>query len=112
MSNRMIANNFNKPVVYGVVGQGRVMKYCGDQMTNSLRVAFDYNVYRMELVAPLVYLLIKVRSFYLPRSTYDLTVALTTISALLQLQQLTYNQVYKARLGLLKANRLVGQDLL
>lgn len=102
----MIANNFNKPVVYGVVGQGRVMKYCGDQMTNSLRVAFDYNVYRMELVAPLVYLLIKVRSFYLPRSTYDLTVAL------LQLQQLTYNQVYKARLGLLKANRLVGQDLL
>jgi hypothetical protein len=51
----------------------------------------------MELVAPLVYLLIKVRSFYLPRSTYDLTATLTTISALLQLQQLTCNQVYNTR---------------
>jgi hypothetical protein len=51
----------------------------------------------MELVAPLIYLLIKVRSFYLPRSTYDLTVALTTIPTLMQLQQLTCNQVYKAR---------------
>ncbi|RCH90887.1 hypothetical protein CU098_009988, partial [Rhizopus stolonifer] len=54
MVNRMIANKVNKPVDYGVVGQG---------------AGFDYDVYRMELVAPLVYLLIKARSFYLPRST-------------------------------------------
>ncbi|RCI04013.1 hypothetical protein CU098_011980 [Rhizopus stolonifer] len=80
--NRMIANKVSKPVDYGVVGQG---------------AGFDYDVYRMELVAPLVYLPIKVRSFYLPRSTCDLTVALTTIPTLLQLQQLTCNQVYKIR---------------
>lgn len=72
-------------------------------MTNSLRVGFDYDIYRMELVAPLVYLLIKVRSFYIPRSTYDLTVALTTIPTLLQLQQLTCNQVSKARRNIVSA---------
>ncbi|KAI9356844.1 hypothetical protein BD770DRAFT_100266 [Pilaira anomala] len=86
MINRMIDNNVSKPVVYGVVGQG-----------------FDFDVYKMELVAPLVYLLIKVRSFYLPRSTYDLTVALTTIPALLKLQQLTCNQVYKTRRNIMSA---------
>ncbi|KAI7869890.1 hypothetical protein BDF14DRAFT_1879638 [Spinellus fusiger] len=58
---------------------------------------FDYDIYRMELVAPFIYLMIKARSFHLPRTTYDLTVALTTIPALMQLQQLTYNQVIKAR---------------
>ncbi|KAI8641013.1 hypothetical protein BD408DRAFT_418940 [Parasitella parasitica] len=80
MINRMIANKVYKPVDYVFVGQG-----------------FDYEVYRMELVAPYFYLLIKVRSLYLPRSKYNLTVALTTIPTLLQLQQLTCNQVHKAR---------------
>ncbi|CAO3678056.1 unnamed protein product [Rhizopus stolonifer] len=86
MINRMVANKINNPVVYGVVVQG-----------------FGCDVYRMELVAPLVYLLIKVRSFYLPRSTCDLTVALTTIPTLLQLQQLTCNQVDKTRRNIMSA---------
>jgi hypothetical protein len=51
----------------------------------------------MELVAPFIYLFIKMRSFYIPRSTYDFHVTLTTIPALLQLQQLTISQISHAR---------------
>ncbi|KAG1473409.1 hypothetical protein G6F56_000965 [Rhizopus delemar] len=91
--NRMIANKVSKPVDYGVVGQG---------------AGFDYDVYRMELVAPLVYLPIKVRSFYLPRSTCDLTVALTTIPTLLQLQQLTCNQPLSAAYADAAGYRKIG----
>lgn len=51
----------------------------------------------MVLIAPYVYLLVKMCSFYFPRDAYDLSATLTTIPLVLQLYQLIMNQIMQAR---------------
>lgn len=77
MLNHFIFKDHNRqPVVYGVVARGH-----------------QSGIYRMELVAPCVYILTKLRSFYFPRSLKDLEVLQGAIPALLQLKQLVLDRI-------------------
>ncbi len=98
MLKQLIANKYDNFVVYVVIGQGKIMcQYRKEQTANFLKSGFDFDVYKMELVTPLLYLMIKMHSFYLPRSLYDVATALSAIPTLLQSKEFTCNKICKAR---------------
>lgn len=78
--NRMTEYNIKKPIVYGVVIEG-----------------FKWEIYRMELIAPAVYLFANIRKFFAPRGLDDFYVLSNTIPALLQLNQLVMDEVETTR---------------
>ncbi|KAI7895069.1 uncharacterized protein EV154DRAFT_496853 [Mucor mucedo] len=82
MINRFILNKINNSVVYGVVGPDHDRQY---------------DIYQMDLVSPKTYLMIKIRSFFVPRMVCDFNVAGNTIPALVQLKTLVTVQVDVAR---------------
>ncbi|KAG2227521.1 hypothetical protein INT45_002206 [Circinella minor] len=74
--NRLIEHGAANPVVYGVLVYGHTC-----------------SIYKMALVGPKVYVMIKMKVCFLPRSFEDLHVAIHTLSCFIQLRDLVCDEV-------------------
>ncbi|KAI9243517.1 hypothetical protein BY458DRAFT_561199 [Sporodiniella umbellata] len=74
--NRFIENGANSPAVYGVLVYG-----------------FSCSIYKMNLVAPKAYTMVKIRTCFLPRCSEDFHVVVNTLSSFLQLRDLVCEQI-------------------
>lgn len=74
--NRFIEHGANSPTVYGVLVYG-----------------FRCSIYKMNLVAPKVYTMVKIRTCFLPRCSEDFHIVINTLSSFLQLRDLVCEQI-------------------
>ncbi|KAI9485806.1 MAG: hypothetical protein EXX96DRAFT_645714 [Benjaminiella poitrasii] len=88
--NRFVEHSANNPAVYGVLVYG-----------------FICSMYKITLVAPKVYVTMKIRKCFLPRCSEDFHVAINTLSSFSQLRDLVYEQVQ-----LIAANKRKTSDIL
>ncbi|KAG1446872.1 hypothetical protein G6F56_009436 [Rhizopus delemar] len=89
--NCFIEHGANNPVVYGVLVYG-----------------FSCSMYKMTLVAPKVYVMVKIRKCFLPRCSEDFHVAINTLSSFSQSRDLVCEQVQLIAANKRKISGILG----
>lgn len=100
--NRLVTIGVDFPVVFGILVYGKHYTILSPSITKQcskvcIFVGYSCDIYKMDLKAPTIYRMIKIRSCYIPRDLNDFDVVRNTIAALTQLYRLIHNEMKKAK---------------